>query len=185
MRLGVSFFVWGFDRSVRAEQPADMKQEVNIESIFVSPGHNYFGRHGQESQKHEITLVDEIECVAGQGIRGDRFFGFKEDYKGQITFFDVAVWKRLEGLLGKELKPSAFRRNVLLSGIDLNDLIGRTFWLDGVEFAGTEECRPCYWMDEACAPGAEDALKGHGGLRARILTDGSLSIGPKILQMNE
>jgi MOSC domain-containing protein YiiM len=58
--------------------------------------------------------------------------------------------------------------------VDLNELIGQDFEIQGVHFHGTEECRPCYWMDRAIAPGAEEFLKGRGGLRAKILTDGQL-----------
>ena len=46
--------------------------------------------------------------------------------------------------------------------------------MQGVRFHGTQECKPCYWMDRAIAPGAEKFLKGRGGLRARILSDGTL-----------
>jgi hypothetical protein len=46
--------------------------------------------------------------------------------------------------------------------------------VQGVRFFGTEECRPCYWMDGVFAPGAQEFLRGRGGLRARILTDGCL-----------
>jgi len=45
-----------------------------------------------------------------------------------------------------------------------------------VRFRGHSECSPCYWMDQAFAPGAEAALKGRGGLRAQILTDGFLEV---------
>jgi MOSC domain-containing protein YiiM len=59
--------------------------------------------------------------------------------------------------------------------VDLNALIGREFEVQGVRFAGVEECRPCYWMNEAFGhPQAEDWLKGRGGLRARILSSGWL-----------
>jgi MOSC domain-containing protein YiiM len=58
--------------------------------------------------------------------------------------------------------------------LELNDLIGREFEIQGVHLFGTEECRPCYRMDQAFTPGAEAAMKGRGGLRARIVTDGSL-----------
>lgn len=58
--------------------------------------------------------------------------------------------------------------------VDLNQLIGQDFEIQGVHFHGTQECSPCYWMDRAVAPGAEELLKGRGGLRARILTDGTL-----------
>jgi len=64
------------------------------------------------------------------------------------------------------------RRNVLTRGVDLPALIGREFELQGVRFVGTEECRPCYWMDHAIAPGAEAWLRGRGGLRARVVSDG-------------
>jgi hypothetical protein len=51
-------------------------------------------------------------------------------------------------------------------GIDLNNLIGARFTLQGIEFEGICECKPCYWMDLAIAPGAEAVLQGRGGLRA-------------------
>ena len=54
------------------------------------------------------------------------------------------------------------------------DLIGQRFTLQGIEFEGSEECRPCYWMDQAVGEGVHEALKGYGGLRARILTSGVL-----------
>lgn len=76
----------------------------------------------------------------------------------------------------QKLDPVAFRRNVLTVGIDLNTLIGQHFSLQDVEFEGSEECRPCYWMDQAAATGVYEALKGFGGLRARIMTSGNLSV---------
>jgi MOSC domain-containing protein YiiM len=68
----------------------------------------------------------------------------------------------------------ALRRNVFTRGVDLTTLIGQEFELQGVRLAAIEECRPCVWMDEAVAPGAEAWLKGRGGLRCKILTDGVL-----------
>ena len=122
--------------------------------------------------------VQEIECVAGQGIRGDRYFGFKENFKGQITFFAHEAYERLMAELGELFHtPDVFRRNVITQGLDLNALIGKEFEIQGVRFFGMEESKPCYWMDQAFAKGAEKALRGDGGLRARILTDGVLRVG--------
>src|SRR4029078_12738926 len=70
--------------------------------------------------------------------------------------------------------PVVARRNVITRSVDLNEVIGKEFEVQGVRFIGTEECRPCYWMDEAFAPGAQEFLKGRGGLRAKILSAGSL-----------
>jgi len=69
---------------------------------------------------------------------------------------------------------AVFRRNVISDGEDLNSLIGREFEVQGVRFFGVEESKPCYWMDQAFCPGTENELKGQGGLRARILTSGTL-----------
>lgn len=119
--------------------------------------------------------VAAVECVAGQGLQGDRYFGHREDYKGQITFFSQEVYDDLCKTLGiHDRNTSVFRRNVIVSGVDLNSLIGQEFELQGITFKGTEEAKPCYWMNQAFGEGAEKALMGHGGLRARILTDGML-----------
>jgi MOSC domain-containing protein YiiM len=148
---------------------------MKIEAIYLSPGHNYFGHHGQVPDEHPVISVDQVECVAGQGLVGDRFFGHKENYKGQVTFFAAEMYENLcEKLQVTDRDPSVFRRNILTRGADLNALIGKTFEIQGIRFEGMSECSPCYWMDQAFAPGAEEALKGHGGLRARILTTGTL-----------
>lgn len=120
---------------------------------------------------------DELSCVAGRGIEGDRFFDYKENYKGQITFFSSEVFAEICRQLGVPGKsPGVTRRNVITEGVDLNSLVDAEFEVQGVRFAGIAECSPCYWMDSAIAPGAEKLLQGRGGLRARILTDGSLRV---------
>ncbi|HEX3445791.1 MAG TPA: molybdenum cofactor biosysynthesis protein [Chthoniobacterales bacterium] len=149
--------------------------EFDIRHLYISPGHNFFGHHGKEPSDHPFQEVDQIDCVADKGIRGDRFFGYRENYKGQITFFAEEVYDELCAKLGIwDRPPGVLRRNVITRGVALNDLIGQTFEVQGVQFFGREECRPCYWMDRAFGPGAEAALKGKGGLRASIERDGIL-----------
>lgn len=149
---------------------------IRIGHLFISSGHNYYGQHGQPPGNHPIIEVESIECLAGRGIWGDRYLDHKVDYKGQITFFATEVLDRMRDALGlPEANPSATRRNVVTAGVDLNTLVGVEFEVQGVRFFGTEECRPCYWMNSAFRDDrAEGWLKGHGGLRARILTDGVL-----------
>ena len=149
-----------------------------IRQIFISSGHNYFGRHGRAPGNFPLVEVREIECVAGHGIRGDRFYDYRDDYKGQITFFSIEVFQKLAAhfeLTDKSV--GALRRNVIVSGIDLNDLIGEEFSIQRVRLLGTAHCKPCYWMNQAVAPGAEEFLQGKGGLRARILSDGVIGVG--------
>ncbi len=148
-----------------------------VEGIWISTGHDFRGRHGLGRMDHGITALNEVECVAGRGLVGDRYFDFKEDFKGQVTFFSAEVFEELREKYG-EVDVAALRRNVLVRGGDLEGLVGKKFSVQGVVFEGSEECKPCYWMDEAVGAGAEDFLKGkcRGGLRARILSDGRLRV---------
>ncbi len=151
---------------------------VTIEQMWISPGHDFKGRHGLGRLDHGVLPRESIECVAGSGILGDRYFGHKPDFKGQVTLISAAVIAELEAALNlTDVDRSAFRRNVLISGVDLNELVGRRFRLGEVVLTGSEECAPCYWMDEAIAPGAFEWLKGRGGLRCRIVESGVLCVG--------
>ena len=148
---------------------------MEILHLYISDGHNYVGHHGKPPGEHSIREVDRLECVAGRGVRGDRFFDHEKNFRGQITFFADEVYARMQQELGVEDQPaSVFRRNVITRGLDLNSLIGKEFEIQGIGFRGTEECRPCYWMNQAFGPGAEQTMRTRGGLRAQILTDGWL-----------
>jgi len=150
---------------------------LRVEAIYVSPGHNFFGQYGGPPGTHPTIDSTEAECVAGRGLRGDRFFDFKPNYKGQLTLFSAEVFEALCAKFGlRGVAPSALRRNVIVRGVDLNTLIASTFKLQGVRLEGVEECRPCSWMDHALAPGAEHWLRGRGGLRCRILSDGWIRV---------
>jgi hypothetical protein len=150
---------------------------LRVVGIFVSPGNNFFGHNETPAGTHPTVAVKEVECVAGNGLFGDRFFGFKENYKGQVTFFASEVFDELCAKLNVTGKsPGVTWRNVITRGVDLNSLVGKQFLIQGVEFEGVCECSPCHWMNHAIAAGAEVALHGRGGLRARILTDGVLRV---------
>jgi MOSC domain-containing protein YiiM len=161
----------------RMERTMMIAADIRIQHLYYSPGHNFYGHHGKPPDRHAMVECRELQCVAGRGIVGDRFFDHQPDYCGQITFFSHEVY----GILGRELgisdkAPSVFRRNVITAGIDLNTLIGAEFQIQNVRFHGTEECRPCHWMNRAFADGAEKLLQHRGGLRAIILSDGPLRI---------
>lgn len=151
---------------------------LRIRHIFISSGHSYIGRHGQSPAPFVIEEVERAECVARRGLRGDRFFDFKENYRGQLSLFSWEIFEQLRRDLGTpRAEVAALRRNIVVEGMDLNELIGKEFDLQGVRLEGVEECRPCYWMDQAIGPGAEAWLRGRGGLRCRVLADGVLVRG--------
>ena len=160
-----------------------VKTVVSIRHIFISPGHNFFGRHGQPAGEHPVVALKSVRCRAGFGLEGDRFYGYRPDYNGQVTFF---AWEAFVGVRDEfalsALQPDAFRRNVIVEGLHLNELIGTRFSLGGIDFEGMGEAKPCYWMNHVAAPGVEAWLRGRGGLRAKVLTDGELHVGPAELQ---
>ena len=151
--------------------------EPRIARIYISPGHNFYGRYGLAAGEHPTVSVHQIECVAGKGLIGDRFFDYRDHYKGQITFF---AWETYEDLCRRfgvaDKDPGVFRRNVVTRSADLSGWIGKQFEIQGVVFEGTRRGDPCPWMNQAFCNGTEAAMKGCGGLRARILTDGLLRV---------
>jgi MOSC domain-containing protein YiiM len=150
---------------------------IRIKHLYISPGHNFFGHHEKAAGENPIIECAEVRLVAGRGIEGDRFFDYKDDFKGQITFFADEVYEWLcEKLETWDKPPSVFRRNVITRGVDLNSLIEKEFEVQGIRFRGTEESSPCYWMNRAFGEGAEAELAGNGGLRAKILSDGVLRV---------
>ena len=157
---------------------------VEILHCWVSPVHGLKKKLTEVERFSAVEDLEEIACVSGRGIEGDRYFDHKDDYKGQITFFSEEVASRMEEELSVPgFDRSAMRRNVLVSGVDLNTLIGKRFQLGDVTFSGSEECAPCGWMEEAVGPGAHAWLKGHGGLRCRIESSGTLKTGPNELKI--
>src|SRR4029077_17442393 len=123
---------------------------VEICHLYISPGHNFVGHHGQEPDAYPMIEVATIECVAGRGIRGDRYFDFKDDYKGQITFFSLDVFDQLCQTLELGQRSAAETwRSTIVRDTDVIELIGEDFEMQGLRFQGREECRPCCSMERA------------------------------------
>ncbi len=161
----------------RSDDVPEWKSE--LVEIWISPGNDFRGHNGGSRGENGIVSLPEVECVAGMGLKGDRYFGYKPDFKGQVTFFDAeAVDAVRNHFVCPDLSSGEFRRNLIVRGIDLSAWVGKRFLFQGVEFEGSEECKPCYWMDAAVSPGVEEFLKTRfrGGLRARILSDGVLKV---------
>src|SRR6201992_2001268 len=94
--------------------------KIRVAHLFTSEGHNFFGRHGRPAGQHAFVERREIYCVANRGIEGDRFFDYKDNYRGQITFFSLEVFVdvcRDLDISGRS--PGVTRRNVITTGVDL------------------------------------------------------------------
>jgi MOSC domain-containing protein YiiM len=161
---------------------------ITLEHIFISPGHNYFGRPKDGPGSHPTHDVDEVMACAGLGLMGDRYFGVAAHFDAQVSLIAAEVLEALAQMLHQTesnvlpLNPMATRRNIVTRGINLNQLIGQEFTIEArgqvVHLEGAKPCSPCAWMDAALGSGAHAFLRGRGGLRARILSDGPLFRGP-------
>lgn len=124
--------------------------------------------------------VQEAEAVAGKGLVGDRY-GSVSGKRG-VTLIQAEHLPVIAALSGHaEVSPALLRRNLLVSGIPLVALKGRRFRIGPVLLEGTDECDPCSMMEKALGPGGYNAMRGHGGLCARILEGGRIALGDRLL----
>ncbi len=163
-----------YNYTIRGIRPEMMTYSypIEVQHIFISPGHNYFGKPKDGPGDRPTYDVEKVETSAGRGLVGDRYFGVAAHFEAQVTFIAGEVFEALLeefGLFG--LSSILTRRNIVTRGANLNQLIGHEFELvactDRVSFHGTKPCSPCAWMNAMLAPGAQQFLRGRGGLRAQ------------------
>ncbi|MGJ4729592.1 MOSC domain-containing protein [Luteimonas sp. SDU101] len=126
-----------------------------------------------------MHAVEAAEAVAGAGLVGDRYRGGSG--KRGVTLIQAEHLPAIAALAGHASIPAAtLRRNLVVSGIALAALKGNRFRIGEVLLEGTDSCDPCSRMEAALGPGGYNALRGMGGLCARILEGGSLRLGDRV-----
>ena len=136
---------------------------MNVEAINIGPS-------------DAIAPVNTVTAVAGKGLKGDRYFF--EDGAGAGEALTLIEAEALEavGLTG----PQA-RRQVVVRGVRLNDLVGKRFRVGEVEVVGVKLCEPCLHLQSLTRPGIIKDLVHRGGLRADIRSDGSIAVGDLVV----
>jgi len=123
-----------------------------------------------------MIAAGTVEATAGAGLVGDRYKGGSG--KRGITLIQAEHLPAIAALAQRpDLTPALLRRNVVVSGIPLIALKQRRFRIGTAIFEGTEECDPCSRMEDALGPGGYNAMRGHGGLCARIVEGGTFGLG--------
>lgn len=97
--------------------------------------------------------------------------------KRAVTLLQAEHLAVMASMLGRPVSFDATRRNVLVSGLNLSVLVGRRFAVGTCILEGTEACHPCARMEEDLGTGGYAAMMGHGGLCARIVVPGVVSVG--------
>ena len=127
-----------------------------------------------------MKVVREACAIAGRGLEGDRA-ALREGHKRQVTLIQaehLAVIAKLAGV--RKVDPARLRRNVVVSGINLVSLLKKKFRIGDVVLVGMAPCDPCFKMEELDAP-----MAGMGGITARILSGGTISVGDRVLACAE
>jgi MOSC domain-containing protein YiiM len=126
-----------------------------------------------------VLPCQALEAVVGKGIVGDRYAG-SSGSRG-VTLMQAEHIPVVAALVGFDgIDPAVFRRNVVVSGIPLIALKGRRFRIGDALLEGTGPCDPCSKMEAALGEGAYNAMRGHGGLCARVLEGGWIRRGDAV-----
>lgn len=127
----------------------------------------------------EMLAVNDAIAVAGRGLQGDRYAS--ESGKRGITLIQAEHLPVIAALSGHDrVAASLLRRNIVVTGLPVVALKGRRFRIGEVLLEGTDDCAPCSRMEAALGPGGYNAMRGHGGLCARILEGGVLRVGDSV-----
>jgi MOSC domain-containing protein YiiM len=144
-----------------------LPQKGKLEWIGVRPE-----KDGPLAKQQKIQL--DIET----GLAGDHYSG--KSKKRQVTLIQAEHLEVVSKLLSLEVRPEMTRRNLVVSGINLLALKDRQFKIGKVVLEGTGYCYPCSKMERNLGPGGYNAMRGHGGLTAKIITGGTISLGDEV-----
>jgi len=129
------------------------------------------------SRRASVAALNELEAIAGYGLTGDHYAS-KTNGKRQVTLIQAEHVEAVAQILGKSaVHAGSLRRNLLVSGINLLALRNRQFRIGAVLLEGSGPCEPCSRMEEVLGVGGYNAMRGHGGITARILEGGILRVG--------
>ena len=115
--------------------------------------------------------------IAARGIEGDHY-QTQRDGARQVTLIASEDLAAIASFLGAEqIAPDLLRRNLVTRGVNLVALKGRRFRIGDAVLEGSGDCAPCSRMEAILGPGGYNAVRGHGGITARIIEGGMVSVG--------
>ena len=131
-------------------------------------------------RRGQIESLDAVEVRAGTGLVGEHHANSGRS-KRQVTLMQYEHLPAIASLAGHDrVSPAQLRRNLAVSGINLLALKKRRFRIGDVLLEGTGPCEPCSRMEENLGPGGYNAMRGHGGITARVLEGGTIRLGDEV-----
>lgn len=133
------------------------------------------------ARKADLNAVTSVEAVAGLGLDGDHRMVKTPGSGRQVTLISREFIAQIEHFTGHtSIDPGILRRNIVVTGINLNALRRQRFYVGDALLEATQLCHPCARMEAALGKGGVAAMIGHGGLCARIIESGTLRIGDTV-----
>ena len=152
-------------RPTLAELLATLPRAGRLEWIGLRP-----------ARREDMQVVKAATLDPASGLLGDRYAG--RDGARHVTLVQAEHLPAIAGFLGRErIEPAALRRNLVVAGINLLALKGRRFRIGAVTLEHTGACHPCSRMEETFGPGGYNAVRGHGGITARVIEGGVVRVG--------
>ena len=134
----------------------------------------------RKMRKEPLTSLTEVKVTVEDGLDGDHFKA-KFSTKRQVTLIQQEHLDGVASMLGKDsISPVLTRRNLVIRGINLFAIRDRKFAIGEVVFEGTGYCHPCSRMEENLGPGGYNAMRGHGGLTAKVVSGGMIKLGDQV-----
>lgn len=131
-------------------------------------------------RKEPLLSILEVEAITLKCLKGDHYSGTATS-KRQVTLIQHEHIETIASImLISELSPGVLRRNIVVKGINLLALKGKKFWVGDALLEYTGECHPCSRMEENLGPGGYNAVRGHGGITARIIKGGKIQVHDKV-----
>lgn len=148
------------------EQLMDKFVQVGtVEWLGIRPG-----------KRAEVVSVTSAMLDPAYGIEGDHYDG--RSGKRHVTLIQAEHLPAVAGMLHCDLvKPEQLRRNVVVAGINLLALKDKSFQLGEAVLEFTGLCHPCSRMEENLGVGGYNAMRGHGGITARVISPGKVQLG--------
>ena len=152
-----------------ADLKATLPQQGTLRWIGVRP-----------ERRAAMQSIETAQLLADQGIAGDRA-SRRKGHRRQISLLQYEHLDAIAAYAGlPQVTPEQLRRNLIVSGINLLALREQRFYIGEVLLEGTGPCHPCSRMEETLGAGGFNAVRGHGGIIARVLTPGLIHLGDDV-----
>ena len=132
------------------------------------------------SRGEPMIALEEVLLNAENGVEGDRFNGRSSSTR-QVTLIQQEHLAVIAACLHREaVNPELLRRNIVISGINLLALKDKHFRIGDALLEFTGLCHPCSKMEQQLGTGGYNAMRGHGGITARVLAPGIVRLNDAV-----